>query len=151
MKRAPALWFLACFLVLGYALPAFGDEGGSVLISFDPAGEPVDLMTGNSLPHYTRVRRGSVRFHLYRLHEPETAVSFTHDGFQRMDISKLRSMEKVQEKFAVWRLNYEGGKNTPRIQNTAVSFVPLDSLSGEPMDRVYVKLTDLLRIDWERE
>ena len=120
-----------------------------VKIAFDEKSERIDLLTKEALPDYTEARRGSVQFHHYKLDKPDRFVSFTHDGVRNVNIDDLRLMEKVQQRFAVWRLRYKSGrKNTPRIQHLAVSFVPLDE-NGKPGDRVYLLLNDLNSIAWE--
>ena len=120
-----------------------------VRIEFDRKSERIDLVTGKELPAYSKVQRGSIRFHLGRLDTPDEFVTFFHDGVRSTPIKNLEMMEKVQPKFAVWRLRYtSGSKNTPRIHHLAVSFVPLSTSTGEPLEKVYVKLNDLALIEW---
>jgi len=120
-----------------------------VRIEFDKKSERIDLVTGKELPAYSKVQRGSIRFHLGRLDSPDEFVSFFHDGVRSTQIKNLKMMKKVQPKFAVWRLRYtSGSKNTPRIHHLAVSFVPLSLSTGEPLEKVYVKLNDLALIEW---
>ena len=134
-----------CLLTMSAAV---GDDD-PVRISFDSSSKRVDLVTGRELPDYTLAKRGSVQLFRGRLDEPETAVTFFHDGVRTANISGLALMEKVQKQFSIWRLRYKSGsKNTPRIHNQAVSFIPLDKETNEPGRRVYVLLNDLTLIDW---
>lgn len=128
---------------------AFAQNEKPVRIAFDQSSERIDLITGKKLPDYTLAQRESIRFFLGRLDEPDEFVCFTHDGFNKTDISSLGMMEKVQGEFAIWRLRYRSGsKNTPRIQDLAVSFIPLSADTKQPERRVFVLLNDLEFIDW---
>jgi len=128
------------------------DADGPVKIGFDPVKKPVDLVTDREIPAYTEAVRGSIRFHHLTLNEGDEFVKFTHDGIRTVNFSALAKMEKVQEKFAIWRLLYRSGsKNTPRIQQLAVSFVPITPGTKEAGRRVYVRLTDLSYIKWTTE
>ena len=140
-----AILLAACFLT---ASAAVGDDD-PVHIAFDRSSKRIDLVTGRELPDYTLAQRGSVQLFRGRLDEPETAVTFFHDGVRTADIASLALMEKVQAQFSIWRLRYKSGsKNTPRIHNMAVSFIPLEKGTNEPGRRVYVLLNDLSLIDW---
>ncbi len=128
---------------------AFSADDKPVRIAFDQSSARIDLVTGKKLPDYTIAQRGSIQFFLGRLDEPDDFVCFTHDGFNKTDISSLGMMEKVQGEFAIWRLRYRSGsKNTPRIQDLAVSFIPLSADTKKPERRVFVLLNDLELIDW---
>jgi len=128
---------------------AIADEGTPVTIAFDSSSKRIDLLTERELPDYIRVERGSIRFFRGRLDQPEDYVTFFHDGVRTAKIADLQSIEKVQPQFAVWRLRYRSGsKNTPRIHDLAVSFVPLSPNTNKPERRVYVLLDDLSLIDW---
>ena len=139
-------------LVLCTGRMSGAETGPPVRIGFDPDSERVDLVTGKKLPEYIRAQRGSVRFFLSRLDTPDEFFNFFHDGIRKAEIKSLKSIEKVQGRFAVWRLNYlNGGKNTPRIHHLAVSFIPLSSSTNEPELRVHLLLNDLRLIDWGGE
>jgi len=145
----PLIIMLACCLLTVSA--AYGDDD-PVRIAFDRSSKRIDLVTGLELPDYTLAKRGSVQLFRGRLDKPETAVTFFHDGVRTANISALALMEKVQQQFAIWRLRYKSGsKNTPRIHNLAVSFIPLEKGTNEPGRRVYVLLNDLTLIDWRTE
>jgi len=127
----------------------FAQNEKPVRITFDRDSGRIDLITGKELPDYTFAQRGSVQFFLNRLDEPDEFICFTHDGFNKTNISNLAKMEKVQAQFAIWRLRYRtGSKNTPRIQDLAVSFIPLSSDTMKPERRVFLLLNDLELIDW---
>ena len=149
-KQARITGILAV-LMMGVICTALATEAEPpVKISFDDKSDRTDLITKEVLPDYTSAERGSVQFHHYKLDNPDRFVSFTHDGVRNAGIDELSSIEKVQERFAVWRLRYRSGrKNTPRIQHLAVSFIPLDTETGEPGERVYLLLKDLDFIGWE--
>ncbi|MCE5251459.1 hypothetical protein LLG96_14695 [bacterium] len=139
----------AALLVLIFCAAAFAQDKSPVRIAFDRNSKRIDLITERELPDYTLAERGSIRFFLGRLDQPDDFVNFTHDGVRKANISDLGMMEKVQAQFAIWRLRYKSGsKNTPRIQHLAVSFVPLSVSTKEPERRVYVLLNDLELIDW---
>ncbi|MFC1692278.1 hypothetical protein ACFL1R_02095 [Candidatus Latescibacterota bacterium] len=128
---------------------AFAQDKTPVRIEFDENSGRVDLITGRELSDYTQAKRGSIRFFLGRLDKPDDFVDFFHDGVRQARISSLKSLEKVQGKFAIWRLRYKSGsKNTPRIHHLAVSFIPLSPKTGETERRVYVLLNDLKLIEW---
>ncbi|MBT4485224.1 MAG: hypothetical protein HOC71_16280 [Candidatus Latescibacteria bacterium] len=131
---------------------SLAQDKSPVRISFDKDSRRIDLITGRELPGYKLAERGSFRFFLGRLDKPDRFVNFFHDGVRKAEIKSLRSIEKVQSQFAVWRLNYKSGsKNTPRIHHLAVSFVPLSPSDGEPERRVYLLLNDLELIDWGKD
>ena len=137
------------FLVLITFSEASAQNNTPVLIEFDKKSQRIDLITGEKLADFKYVERGSIRFFLNRLDKPDDFVYFTHDGLRKAPISSLKTMEKVQPKFAVWRLRYKSGsKNTPRIQHLAVSFIPLSTTGKNTGKRVYVLLNDLKLIDW---
>ncbi len=119
-----------------------------VRIAFDKASERIDLLTGAKLPDYTAAQRGSIQFHRNRLDTPETTITFYHDGMKTVSRDQLILIEKVQPAYSIWRLRYKSGsKNTPRIHNKAISFIPLDT-NGNPGNRVHVMLNDLTLIEW---
>lgn len=120
-----------------------------VRIEFDQKSKRIDLITEKELPEYRFAQRGSIQFFLGRLDTPVDFVTFFHDGIRTAGIQSLSSMEKIQEKFAIWRLIYNSGsKNTPRIHDLAVSFIPLSLTTNKPERRVYLLLNDLRLIDW---
>ncbi len=119
-----------------------------VLIEFDENSERIDLVTGEQVPDYTTVQRGSMQFYLDRLDTPDDFFNFYHDGVRQADPGTLRFIRKLDSRYDIWRFRYKsGGKNTPRIHHKAVSFIPLDD-SGKPGNRVYVLLNDLSYIEW---
>jgi len=137
------------FLVLLALSEASAQDNTTVLIEFDKQSQRIDLITGEKLPDFRYVERGSIRFFLNRLDKSDDFVYFTHDGLRKVQINRLKAMEKVQPKFAIWRLRYKSGsKNTPRIQHLAVSFIPLSTTGKNAGKRVYVLLNDLKLIDW---
>ena len=139
---------LTLALLFCAAIPALSEDK-PVTIAFDAKSKRMDMVTEIILPEYTQAQRGSIQFFFARLDSPDDFVNYTHDGIRKAEIKALRSMEKVQEQHAVWRLNYKGGgKNTPRIQHQAVSFIPINPDTGKPDRRVYLMLNDLTLIDW---
>ena len=139
------------FYILSCTVSLAQDES-PVRIAFDKDSKRIDLITGRELPDYKFAGRGSFQFFLGRLDKPDRFVNFFHDGIRKAEIKSLKSMEKVQPQFAVWRLNYRSGsKNTPRIHHLAVSFIPLSPSTGAPERRVYLLLNDLKLIDWGDE
>ena len=150
MKHTTALLLITA--ISAACIPGFdskADDDTPVKIAFDAKSPRNDLVTDRKLPDYTLAQRGSVRFFLGRLDEPLDYVTFFHDGVRTAKIEVLSLMEKVQPQFAIWRLRYKSGsKNTPRIHDLAVSFVPLSPETREPERRVYVLLKDLRLIDW---
>ena len=138
--------FLLLFVIMvGNTFP---QETKQVKITFDDKAERVDLKTGKALPNYTHAERGSIQFFLGRLDHPDAFFNFYHDGFQTAKIEDVKSMEKTQEQFAIWRIYFKSGwKNTPRVQHQAISFIPIGA-DGKTGERVYVLLKDLRRIDW---
>jgi hypothetical protein len=62
-------------------------------------------------------------------------------------------MKKDQGQFAIWNLVWKTGRGLhpaygPRIHHFAVSFIPLDTATKKPGERVYVLLRDLTSIVW---
>jgi hypothetical protein len=128
---------------------SFAQNTSPVRIEFDPDSKRIEIKTGKELPEYTHAQRGSIRFYLGRLDTPNDFVNYYHDGINKAYIKDLKSMEKVQEKFAIWRLRYKSGrKNTPRIHHLAVSFIPLSPATKKPEKRVFLLLNDLKLIEW---
>jgi len=143
------LLLLAIFLTGAFIIPTnlLADE--AVKIAFEENAKRIDLVTGRELPSYTAAERGSIRFHRGRLDDPEAFVTFFHDGIRKSGTDQLFSMEKVQPRFAIWRLRYKrGNKNTPRIHDLAVSFIPITSDTKETARRAYVLLSDMTLIEW---
>lgn len=141
---------LLAVLALAAAPAVFAaEEGPPVRIAFDTKSKRMDLVTERELPDYTQAVRDSIQFFKGRLDQPDRFFNFFHDGVRQAYIKDLRSIEKVQEQFSIWRLNYRsGGKNTPRVHHLAVSFIPISPETGEPGRRVHVLLEDLTLIDW---
>ena len=140
--------FITLFIVLN-CLSSFAQSEPSLRIEFDRKSKRIDLISGMKLPDYKLAKRGSIRFFLGRLDTPDDFLNFFHDGVRKVNIKDLKSIEKIQERFAVWRLTYKrGNKNTPRIHHLAVSFIPLSLSTKEPEKRVYLLLNDLKLIDW---
>ena len=139
--------FITAFLTTFLCITAFAQSNTPVKIAFDDNSKRIDLITGKATPDYKSAQRGSFQFFLYKLDKPNDYFEFYHDGVRQAKLETLRSMEKVQPQFAIWRLNYKnGGKNTPRIHHLAVSFVPLND-QNKPERRVYFLLNDLKLID----
>ncbi len=140
---------IVSILFLLLCVNSFAQNTSPVNISFDENSKRIDLVTGKELPDYKYAKRGSVRFFLDRLDTPDDYFNFFHDGIRQAKIESLNLMEKVQQKFNIWRIRYKnGGKNTPRIHHKAVSFIPLSTATKEPERRVYVMLNDLKLIEW---
>ena len=134
------------------SINSFAQNESPVRIEFDINSKRTDLITGKKLPDYKFAKRGSIQFFLGRLDKPDYFVNYFHDGVRKADIKSLKSMEKVQPQFAVWRLNYKSGsKNTPRIHHLAVSFIPLSTSTKETERKIYILLNDLELIDWGDE
>ncbi|MEQ9022146.1 MAG: hypothetical protein RLN82_05225 [Pseudomonadales bacterium] len=130
----------------------FADEGSPVKIEFDENSNPIDIISGEKVPGYEFAERGSIRFYLWDIHQPQEYFTYLHDGVRTVPIDNMISMEKVQDQFAewdqfsVWIISFKsGGRNSPRVRELAVSFIPLEN-SGE---RVYLKMSDMKQIIWE--
>lgn len=141
------------FLIMAVCLNAFAQNTSPVMIEFDKNSKRIDLITGIKLQEYKYVQRGSVRFFLRRLDKPEKFIHYFHDGSRTAQIIDLRSMEKFQKRYAMWRLRFNTGRRDspqyiPRIHTLAVSFIPLETSTKKAEKRVYVLLDDLKLIDW---
>lgn len=143
--------FITLFIVLN-CFSSLAQNESPLRIEFDRKSKRIELISGRKLPDYKLAKRGSIQFFLGRLDTPDDFLNFFHDGVRKVNIKDLKSIEKVQERFAVWRLTYKrGNKNTPRIHHLAVSFIPLSLSTKEPEKRVYLLLNDLKLIDWGDE
>ena len=132
--RFRSVLLLVLFLFLCGAAASQEQDDSPVLIQFDKTSARIDLVTGEKIPDYTKVKRGSFLFYL--------------DGVNKANPAALRFIRKLDSRYDIWRFRYKnGGKNTPRIHHKAVSFIPLDA-SGTPKDRVYVLFNDLSYIEW---
>ena len=126
-----------------------------VKIAFDASAKRVDLLTDEKIPSYTYAQRGSVRFYLWDINDPQDYLTYLHDGVRNTPIAELVSMEKVQQQFCVWILSFtQTRRNSPRVRELAVSFVPVtveDSggkKSYKSGERVHLLLNDLKKIEW---
>ena len=145
-RKLAVIFILFLTVILTYI---HAQDTSPVKIAFDGNSKRIDLITGKELPDYTLAKRGSIQFFWDRLDKPDDFVSYTHDGIRNAYIKDLRMIEKVQGRFAVWRLRYyAGNKNTPRIQHLAVSFIPLSKETNEAERRVYVLMNDMKLFDW---
>ena len=141
---------LSVMLVATCMMAVAQDNADPVKITFDEDSKRVDLVTGRELPNYTRAIRGSLRFHLDRLDSPAEFFNYEHDGTNKGSVTGFYYMEKVQPQFSVWRIvGLSGFKNSPRIHDKAVSFIPLSPTTNEPERKVYVLLDDLQKIEWK--
>jgi hypothetical protein len=123
-----------------------------VTIAFDDSSKRIDLITGKQLPDYKLAQRDSFQFFLTRLDSPDNFFNFYHDGLRQGRLDQLEKMEKIQPKFAIWRLYYkDGNKNTPRVHHQAISFIPIDPNTNLPDRRVYVRMDDLKLIDMGKD
>lgn len=142
---------LVLFTILCGGVIAQEQDTTPVKIAFDSKSERIDLISGEKVPDFTQAKRGSILFYRDQLTDGARVITFYHDGMREADPDRLILMEKVQEQFSIWRLLYKGPtKNSPRIHNKAVSFIPLDA-GGKELDRVFVRLDDLQRIQWAAE
>ncbi len=134
---------------------AFADESTAVKISFDGLAERVDIVSKKPVPDYEFAQRGSLRFYLWDINQPQDFFTYLHDGVRTVPIENMISMEKVHDphgawdSFAVWIISMKSGfRNSPRIRELGVSFIPLDS-DMQPGERVYLKMSDMKEIIWE--
>ena len=146
--------YVAVFLLVVWCLTVGADSDSTVKIAFDDSSKRIEIVTGNELPDYTHVQRGSFQFFTGRLDEPENTVRYFHDGARSVKIENLAMMEKFSKMHAQWRLTYSSGRRPspqyiPRVHSLAVSFVPIES-DGEAGRRVYVLMDDLKLIDWRK-
>ncbi len=144
------------FLIMAVCLNTFAQNTSPVMIEFDKNAKRIDLITGRVLPDYKYVQMGSVRFFLERLDKPEKFIHYFHDGRRTAEIKNLRSMEKFQKRYSMWRLRFNTGRGDspqyiPRIHTLAVSFIPLETSTKKAEKRVYVLLDDLKLIDWGKK
>jgi hypothetical protein len=148
---------LVSVMLLPMAL-AVADESTAVKISFDELAERVDIVSKTPVPDYEFAQRGSLRFYLWDINQPQDFFTYLHDGVRTVPIENMISMEKVHDphgawdSFAVWIISMKSGfRNSPRIRELGVSFIPLEpSASGlQPGERVYLKMSDMKEIIWE--
>ena len=145
---------LYLLLSLSFAAVTAAQNPAAVGIAFDPQSPRLDLRTGKSTPEYTRAQPGSVQFFMNRLDRPDDFVCYLFDALRSVKTDDLARMEKDQARFAIWNLVWKNGQGLhppvgTRIQDLAVSFVPLDS-DGKPAPRVYLRLDDLKKIEWAK-
>jgi hypothetical protein len=130
----------------------YTQEASPVRIEFDEQSKRIDMVTGRELSEYNLAQRGSFQFFTKKLDEPESFIRYFHDGSRTLPLKNLQSMEKFSKKFAQWKLKIIGRREVPqyipRIHTFAVSFVPLNPVTGEPDRRVYLLLDNLKLIDW---
>lgn len=135
---------LLSFMLL--PVKAFADEGTPVKIEYDENSERVDFVSGKQVPEYEYAERGSIRFYLWDIHDPQDHFTYLHDGVRTVPVENMVSMVKVQEQFSVWIISMKSGsRNSPRLRELAVSFIPID----KPGERVYLKMSDMKQIVWE--
>ncbi len=150
-RRMLRLAGVAAILVMMCGVVVDAQTKDAVRIAFDDQAKRVDLRTGKTIPLCTLAERGSIRFYLNRLDRADEFFHFYHDGLRTARITDLEQMEKVQPRFAIWRIRFaSGGKNTPRVQHKAVSFIPVTA-EGKAGERVYLRLDDLKLIDWREQ
>ena len=150
--------FMAVMLLLMAFADAFADESTPVKISFDELAERVDIVSKTPVPDYEFAQRGSLRFYLWDINDPQNFFTYLHDGVRTVPIENMISMEKVHDphgawdSFAVWIITMKSGnRNSPRIRELGVSFIPLESSASgmQPGERVYLKMSDMKEIIWE--
>jgi hypothetical protein len=146
----------------GEVCPA--QDTSPVRISFDRASKRVDLVSGRTLPNYTRAQRGSFQFFQGRLDTPENGFWYFFDGrrFQAIDRTLFIRKLKYTETWVIagtsrWgEADQTGTSAVPtahpntncEILHHAVSFIPLNPSTGQPEPRVHVLLNDLELIQW---
>lgn len=67
-------------------LYALCQDGGSVKIQFRENASGKDIVTGETLPDYTSVLRGSVKFHLTSITESDDFIQYYQDGLRMVPI-----------------------------------------------------------------
>ena len=125
---------------------------GPVSMAFDRDAARIDLLTKKTIPDYQYAERGSIRFHLWNLNEAQDYLTYLHDGVRTAPVTSLKSMVKAQEAFDVWILTFKSdGRNSPRVRELAVSFIPLtkEGSGYQSRERVHLRLADLDKIVWE--
>jgi|GEM_PF-5897538 len=130
----------------------FAQEAAGVKIVFDEISERIDIVSKKQVPAYEFAQRGSIRFYLWDIHQPQEYFTYLHDGVRTVPIDDMASMEKVQDPFAawdqfsVWIIDWKSGnRNSPRLRELAISFIPME----KPGERVYLKMSDMKQIVWE--
>jgi len=124
-------------------------DKSAVRITFDDNAKRMDIITEEPIPAYKFAKRGSIQFHLWNINEPQDYLTYLHDGIRKAPIETLTSIEKIQEPFNVWIISFkEGGRNSPRIRELAISFIPISD-NGTQGERVYLLLKEFRHIDWE--
>ncbi len=155
MSSKKCLTLSLCLLFALWVLPsatAYAEDNTSVMISFDEDAQRTDLISKETVPEYHFAQRGSIRFHLWNIHEAQDYLTYLHDGIRTAPTATLKSMVKVQEEFSVWILTFKSdGRNSPRVRELAVSFIPLtrEGTGYAPGERVYLRLDELNKIVWE--
>ncbi len=158
----------AAILACAFLVPVFGtataQDDSTVRISFERESKRIDIVTGKTLPNYTKAQRSSLQFFNGRLDKPENGFWYYFDGrrFQSADrtffIRKLKYIgtwviagsgrwgEADQTKSAIVPTAHPN--TNCEIEHHAVSFIPLNPATGKADPRVYVLLEDLELIQW---
>jgi len=127
-----------------------------VKIAFDTHSKRIDMLSGLSLPDYTLVERGSVRFYDARLDNPVDTLCFMFAAMSRQQIDSLALLRKLSHpniwSFVSKRGDIVEGLNPVMsadiVKMYAVSFIPLNPSSKKPAAKVHVLLTDMYSIQW---
>ena len=143
-------------LIMAICIFSHAENETPVRIAFDKNSERIDIVTGIKLPDYTQAQRGSIQFFQGRLDTPERGFWYFFDGQRFRNIEGLAFIRKIPSIgcWAIARNPSDGTKSKvhPKEQceiiHHAVSFIPLNE-SGQPVQRVYVLLDDLDKIQWE--
>ncbi len=156
----------ALALALGGIAPAqtVAPDDSTVRISFDRESKRVDIVTGKTLPNYTKARRGSFQFFQGRLDTPEKGFWYFFDGRRFQPVERTLFIRKLKST-GTWLIGgcgrYDNRDLTKspvvlsdhpnvncEIEHHGVSFIPLNPDTGKPEPRVYVLLEDLELIQW---
>ncbi len=158
----------AAILACAFLVPVFGtataQDDSTVRISFERESKRIDIVTGKTLPNYTKAQRSSLQFFNGRLDKPEKRVLVLFrrpqvpvggphvfhpkaEVHRHMDIAGSgRWGEADQTKSAIVPTAHPN--TNCEIEHHAVSFIPLNPATGKADPRVYVLLEDLELIQW---
>ena len=124
-KKLSLVAGIVCILMMVTFLYTLCQDGEPVQIQFRENASRKDLVTGETLPDYTSILRGSVRFHLTSITESDDFIQYYHDGLRQVPIQQLGLIENAPDSltaFFGWRL---GNRGVRSVHHQIVSFVPL--------------------------
>ena len=151
----------AAALLMFLSFHSFAETDPPVRIQFDEQSKRIDCVSGKKLPDYTLAQRGSFQFFFGRFDTPEKGFWYMFDGRGFQEIENLALIRKMPA-IGAWAIIGGGGwrrskdstiRTTPmnicEIMHHAVSFIPLNTATKKPEQRVYLLLDDMYMIQWK--